>query len=111
MATDASSVLSDDLSDYDVISNPGQRSVESSIADLDHIPALVPSEPAISHAAREQFYTASLSAENIQAYVRKALCLPPSPNVEGQPSRTGNGCDNRTLRVYVDGIFDGFNTG
>jgi hypothetical protein len=35
---DSSSVLSDE--DYDLISNPGQRSLESSITDLHHIPAL-----------------------------------------------------------------------
>jgi len=107
---DASSALSD-LSDYDVISNSEHRSIESSIADLDHIPAQVPSEPAISQAARESFFTASLSAKAIQAYVRKALGLGVDTNADEENSCMSNGAQNKTMRIYIDGSFDVFNAG
>jgi cytidyltransferase-like protein len=92
---DNSSVLSDE--DYDVISNPGQRSLESSIADLHHIPALTTHELPPSDAARERLSTVALSPVDIQAYVQNAL----SASGVGKYPR-----DNITLRVYVDGVFD-----
>lgn len=92
---DSSSVLSDE--DYDVISNPGQRSLESSIADLHHIPALNTYELPPSDAARERLSTVALSPVDIQAYVQNAL----NASSAGKYPR-----DNITLRVYVDGIFD-----
>lgn len=92
---DSSSVLSDE--DYDVISNPGQRSLESSIADLHHIPALTTYELPPSDAARERFSTVVLSSVEIQAYVQSAL----NASSAGKYPR-----DHITLRVYVDGIFD-----
>lgn len=92
---DSSSVLSDE--DYDVISNPSQRSLESSIADLHHIPALTTYELPPSEAARERLSTVALSPVDIQAYVQNALNV---SSVGIYPR------DNRTLRVYVDGIFD-----
>lgn len=92
---DNSSVLSDE--DYDVISNPGQRSLESSIADLHHIPALTTHELAPSDAARERLSTVALSPVDIQTYVQNAL----DASGAGKYPR-----DNRTLRVYVDGVFD-----
>ncbi|KAJ7672693.1 hypothetical protein B0H17DRAFT_1084280 [Mycena rosella] len=84
MAMDDASVLSDD-SDYDMI---------TSIADLRA--AVIP-EPPPSQAAREAFNSCYLSPDDIQAFVQATLGL-------GFPaSRT------RTKRIYVDGIFDGFN--
>ena len=102
-------MLSDDLSDYDVISDAGHASADSSLADFDHIPAQVPAEPAIPQAARDHFYTASLSPANVQAYVRKALGL----NGVGCETPPANGHDvqNKTMRVYVDGVFDVFDVG
>jgi cytidyltransferase-like protein len=92
---DSSFILSDD--DYDVISNPGQRSLESSIADLHHIPSLTTYELPPSDAARERLSAVALSPVDIQAYVRNALNV----SSAGKYPR-----DNRTLRVYVDGVFD-----
>lgn len=92
---DSSSVLSDE--DYDVISNPGQRSLESSIADLHHIPALTTYELPPSDAAKERLSTVTLSPVDIQAYVQNAL----TASSAGKFPR-----NNITLRVYVDGVFD-----
>lgn len=92
---DSSSVLSDE--DYDVISNPGQRSLESSIADLHHIPALTTYELPPSDAAKERLSTVALSPVDIQAYVQNAL----TASNAGKFPR-----NNITLRVYVDGVFD-----
>jgi choline-phosphate cytidylyltransferase len=100
---DASSVLSDD--DYDVVSNPGQRSLESSIADYGHIPGQTVHEPAPSQTARDKFETISWTAADVQANVRRALGV--SSLVESSESPTRDG----TIRVYVDGIFDAFNAG
>lgn len=92
---DSSSVLSDE--DYDVISNPGQRSLESSIADLHHIPALTTYELPPSDVARERLSAVTLSPVDIQGYVQKAL----NASSAGKYPR-----DNITRRVYVDGVFD-----
>ncbi|KAG1746667.1 uncharacterized protein EDB91DRAFT_107590 [Suillus paluster] len=92
---DNSSVLSDE--DYDVISNPGQRSLESSITDLHHIPALTTYELPPSDAAKERLSTVALSPADIQAYVRNAV----DASGVGKYPR-----DNGTVRVYVDGVFD-----
>ncbi|RDB23742.1 Choline-phosphate cytidylyltransferase B [Hypsizygus marmoreus] len=94
----ASSVLSDD--DYDVVSNPSQRSLESSLNDFGHIPVQTVHEPPPSQAARDTYRTASWTAEDIQEYVRRALHVSPPP---GRTSVI-----DRTKRVYVDGAFDGF---
>lgn len=96
---DASSALSDD--DYDVVSNPGQRSLESSMTDFGHIPAQTVHEPPPSQVARDRFQTVSWTAADVQGFVRKALNS--SSPQELSPD------SNRTRRVYVDGIFDGFN--
>ncbi|OSX64269.1 hypothetical protein POSPLADRAFT_1137734 [Postia placenta MAD-698-R-SB12] len=89
----------DDLSDYDVISD-GHRSLESSIADLSHVDVEAADihEPPPPPAARDRFDTVSLSADDIQKYVRKAV-----PSIPGR-RWSGDG----TVRVYVDGIFDPF---
>ncbi|GLB41783.1 putative cytidylyltransferase-like [Lyophyllum shimeji] len=94
----SASALSDD--DYDVVSNPGQRSLESSMTDFGHVPAQTVYEPPPSQAAREKFETVSWTAPEIQAYVRRALDPIPPASVDG-----------RTKRIYVDGSFDGFNAG
>jgi len=94
---EASSVLSDD--DFDIVSNPGQKSLESSIADLDHIPKQEVHEPAPAQAALATFSTVHLTAADIQAYVRESTA----------PVRTAYPTEHRTVRVYVDGMFDMFN--
>lgn len=91
---DSSNVFSDD--EYDVISNPGSRSLESSIADF-HFEAR---EPPAFQDAQDRFETTRWTATEIQLYVRKGLGL--SDIV--QPTSF----DNKRVRVYVDGIFDGF---
>ncbi|EIW58731.1 uncharacterized protein TRAVEDRAFT_168464 [Trametes versicolor FP-101664 SS1] len=89
-STDALSVLStDDLADYDVISD-GPRSMESSIADLGQAPKYAGGEPAPLPSAREKFDTVGLTAEDIQTHVQRSLGAQP---------------DARTWRVYVDGVF------
>lgn len=94
MAMDASSV-SDDFSDYDVISNSG---LDSSLADL----SLAMSEPPPAQAARDRFDTATLSPEDIQKWTRDS---------EGKTKRRSSSADQRTVRVYVDGVFDIFGVG
>ncbi|KAH9888846.1 hypothetical protein C8Q73DRAFT_708399 [Cubamyces lactineus] len=91
---DALSVLStDDLADYDVISD-GPRSLESSIADLGQVTRLAGSEPPPLPSAREKFDTVGLTAEDIQAYVQRSI-----------GAVTSRGDEARTWRVYVDGVF------
>ncbi|KAJ6518734.1 cholinephosphate cytidylyltransferase [Mycena sanguinolenta] len=83
-----SSVLSDD-SDYDIVSP------DNSIADLaGHVVAI--REPPPSEKARETFNTCQLSAPEIQAFVQSSLGL----SIPASPART--------MRIYVDGIFDPF---
>ncbi|KAJ3713014.1 cholinephosphate cytidylyltransferase [Lentinula guzmanii] len=102
---DASSVLSDDLSDYDVVSDPGRHSLESSIADLN---TLAPSsEPPPVQEAYDKFATIRLTANDIQANARASLGLPPTV----QSTIKANKVDNRTKCIYVDGLFDMFNAG
>lgn len=94
------SVLSDD--EFDIVSNPGQRSLESSIADLDHVPKQEVHEPTPTQAALDQFDTVRFTAADIQAYVRKSLDSATGKN-------TAYPLEQRTVRVYVDGVFDMFN--
>ncbi|EGN96609.1 hypothetical protein SERLA73DRAFT_184702 [Serpula lacrymans var. lacrymans S7.3] len=102
---DNCSVMSDE--DYDVISNPGQRSLESSIADLSHIPTQNIYEPPPLRAAKEKFNTARLAASDIQSYVRKGIDATTAGRSAGYPSLA----ESKTVRVYVDGAFDAFNAG
>lgn len=97
----SSSALSDD--DYDVVSNPGQRSLESSMTDFGHVPGRTVYEPPPSQIARDKFETVSWTAPEIQAYVRRALGS--SDSIQS-PS-----ADGISKRLYLDGIFDGFNAG
>lgn len=105
-STYEASVASDDLSDYDVISSGGLRSLESSVDDLalgtrttDGV-----SEPPPAQAAKEKFATATLSAEDVQTYVKKTL----ERTVVSGRSEVW---ERRTVRVYVDGAFDIFHAG
>ncbi|KZT65612.1 hypothetical protein DAEQUDRAFT_746933 [Daedalea quercina L-15889] len=93
----------DDLSDYDVISD-GHQSLESSIADLGHVAggAATIREPAPLQPAQERFDTIALSADDIQSYVQKAV-----PASSSAFKRTADG-ELRTVRLYVDGVFDPF---
>jgi len=94
---DASSVLSaDDLSEYDMMSD-GQRSLESSIADLMERAYEDIREPPPSDAAKQQFLTPTFSAEDIQVYVQRFT------------GGTSLARPDKTIRVYVDGLFDPFN--
>lgn len=98
-----------DESDYDVVSNSGPRSLESSIADFGHLPGTASAvyEPPLLQGARDLFETASLSAVDIQTYVRKAI---DSAGFKGK--RTGFlPHPDETVRIYVDGTFDAFNAG
>ena len=101
---DSASVLSnDDMSEYDIISD-GQQSLESSIADLglaDKAPAAI-YEPAPTSAAENLFGTPTLTAGNIQAYVRANV------NVDPTAARQSEVGSRRPVRVYVDGLFDPF---
>ncbi|TFY63023.1 hypothetical protein EVJ58_g3485 [Rhodofomes roseus] len=101
---DVMSVLSsDDLSDYDVISD-GHQSLESSIADLGHVAggAATLREPAPLPAAQERFDTIALTADDIQDYVQKAV------PAAAPAFKRGSDGELRTVRVYVDGVFDPF---
>ncbi|KAI0629259.1 hypothetical protein C8Q77DRAFT_1142972 [Trametes polyzona] len=92
---DALSFSTEDLADYDVLSD-GLRSLESSIADLDPIAKDAGGEPAPLPTAREKFGdTVGLTAEDIQAYVQRSLGAPPGTRAN----------EKKTWRVYVDGIF------
>ncbi|KAG5653407.1 hypothetical protein H0H81_000694 [Sphagnurus paluster] len=90
---DAPSVLSDD--DYDVVS-----SMESSLNDYGHIATQMVREPPPSKMARDKFESVSWTVDEIQDYTRRSLGV----------SESGSS-SSRTRRVYVDGIFDGFNVG
>jgi choline-phosphate cytidylyltransferase len=112
------SVLSDDgESDYDVVSNPDQdrRDESFSVADLSnsttygHVPVSPVLEPPPTHAAREKLDTVGLSETDIQSFVAKALdSSTPDGTLEREVAIATEG---RTLRVYVDGIFDPWNAG
>jgi len=153
-----SQTLSDDLADYDVISESGGRSLESSLADLntydpseelefpsepharnssnggfdtapatahntvrckDRDPGSNPLNPRVSpmrgnwepeplQPAKDRFETARLTAEQIQDYVAKSLEESHSfPPIYGHgPVLVGK---MGTVRIYVDGLFDGLN--
>lgn len=101
---DPTTVLSDDDDDYDVISNPGHQSLESSVADISRTVF----EPPPTSVALTKFETARFTAEEIQANVRRALDGSSKPRAGERPQLF---VDNKTIRVYVDGTFDIFNVG
>lgn len=99
----------DDLADYDFISD-GQQSLESSIADLGNTERVATDihEPPPTQNARETFYTPALSVEDIHSFVKKGIA---AAGLGYREHENGNGRDfeERIVRVYVDGKFDGFN--
>ena len=124
---DTSSALSDsdDLgSDYDLISHSDHEnehehteqdpdeSASYSVAELSnsttygHIPVFQVVEPPPSQAARKRFDTAGLSAEDVRAYVLRAL---DSYTPGGQVPVGLQSTDVKTVRVYVDGLWDEWN--
>lgn len=90
---DSSHALSDD--DFDVISNPGRGSLDSS---FEHGSFSAVRELPASEEAKDRFETTRWTASDIQAYIQKGLNLtsPPSKNL---------------VRIYVDGSFDMFDIG
>ncbi|KAF9453540.1 hypothetical protein P691DRAFT_719298 [Macrolepiota fuliginosa MF-IS2] len=87
---DTSGTLSDD--DYDVVSNPGDFSLDSGAALL-RAHNLVTWEPRLCPSS-EKFEAAQWTATGIQDYVRRV---------------TGERCiefENKAVRIYVDGSFD-----
>lgn len=93
---DAISVLSDDLADYDIISD-GQRSLESSITDLGGTGCGQKlREPPSTEEAKDIFRTAGSSADEIQDYVQRSL--------------GGTRLKEGVARVYVDGFWDKLQT-
>ena len=101
-----SEAASDDLHDYDVISDTGPGSLDSSIADLAGPPA-PPKEIPPSAAARNAYDTTILSPEDIQTNVQRAL-RGGSRNGARSKSRepVSERETERTIRLYVDGVFD-----
>ncbi|KIY52999.1 hypothetical protein FISHEDRAFT_34147 [Fistulina hepatica ATCC 64428] len=102
---DASSMSGDDLSDYDVIST--QSDLECSLADLQMLAGRQGAdlfEPPPVPAAQRSFPTIGWSARDIQAFVRTALGRYRNENAPAADSL-------RCVRVYVDGLFDGFDVG
>ncbi|KAF5351530.1 hypothetical protein D9758_007232 [Tetrapyrgos nigripes] len=109
------SLSSDELSDYDMISDPGHRSLDSSVADLmlENGPVEI-KEPEPSETALDKFLPARLSPGDIQSFVRGHLGLGATPSVSngnGTVKKQGHsaGSEYRTRRIYVDGIYDMFN--
>ncbi|PPQ75202.1 hypothetical protein CVT24_010118 [Panaeolus cyanescens] len=97
---DTANVLSDD--EYDVISNPGNRSLESSI-DFAHEEYDLVREIPPQKAALHLFETTGWTSNQIQDYVCRGL--------QPKPESQSNGSRKRLIRVYVDGIFDSFDVG
>lgn len=124
---------SDDLGDYDVISDADPRSLESSVADLRlDSPAQHPSaststwvssahpgqsqnrvsrEPRIAEDARRLYETAELTAEDVQAYVQRIVAGPGRALASGTATLGRKSEKDRVMRVYVDGEFDTINVG
>ncbi|KAJ3571815.1 hypothetical protein NP233_g3495 [Leucocoprinus birnbaumii] len=88
--------LSDD--DYDVISNPGDLSLDASVSDL-HARNLTVWEPEPCPASSKKIEATRWTAVQIQEYVSK---------VAGERC---SGFDNKVLRIYVDGSFDPLTAG
>ncbi|TRM65346.1 hypothetical protein BD626DRAFT_488482 [Schizophyllum amplum] len=99
---DASSVL-DDLSDYEVISD---RSLDSSLADLNFHCASASEifEPPPSVAAQERWPTTRWEPEDVREFVRRAL------DASAYSKYNSQDAGRQHVRVYVDGLWDGFNT-
>jgi len=81
--------------DYDLISNPGDFSLEASINDL-HAHNLTVWEPEPCSISSKKIETTKWTASQIQEYVKKHL---------GERYTT---LENKVLRIYLDGSFDSF---
>lgn len=109
--------VSDDLRDYDVISDAGPPSLESSLADFVSTLPSTPREIPPSAEARSRFDTAAMGAEDVQASVQRTV-----RTKSGAGNGNGTGTvrrsmsrdpaeRERTVRVYVDGLFDVLHVG
>lgn len=99
----------DDLVDYDIISDPGRQSLDSSIADFaDFSFRSTLHEVPPSDEAKSAFGTVALSAGDIQDYVSRNLKGVP-PRRDGRSRSRGPNERERSFRVYVDGVFDVLN--
>ena len=85
------------MANYDVISNPG---LESSMADLNLV-LRPPTEPQPTLEAQAKWMTTRLEADDIQTWTQTTL--------GGEKLDPRN--EQRTRRVYVDGVFDIFGVG
>jgi choline-phosphate cytidylyltransferase len=97
-AMDSSNALSDD--DYDVVSNPGRGSLDSSFDEYHDAlgPWTAVRELPAFEEAKDRFETTRWTASDIQAYLHKGLNLTtPAPK--------------KLVRIYVDGPFDTFDVG
>ena len=93
---DSSNALSDD--DYDVISNPGRASLDSSYDEYTLGTWAAARELPAFEEAKDRFETTRWTASDIQAYIYKGLNLTaPAPK--------------KLMRIYVDGSFDMFDVG
>ena len=110
----------DEESDYDLISNPDDESRDQSfsVADLSnsasygHVPVCRIVEPPPSQAAKEHFDTAGLSKTDIQTFVAKTLGFSALSRGEYVSKLLPHMYqEGRTVRVYVDGLFDGWSAG
>lgn len=113
--------VSDDLRDYDIISDAGPPSLESSLADFGSAMPSTPREIPPSAEARSRFDTAAMGAEDVQAAVQRTVR---TKSGAGNGNGNGNGTGTvrrsmsrdpaereRTVRVYVDGVFDVLHVG
>ncbi len=99
----------DDLLDYDVISDPGRLSLDSSIADLTDFSLRVTlHEVPPSAEANSTFETVALTANDIQDYVSRNIRARGSSTRrrDGRSRSRGPQERERTYRIYVDGVFD-----
>jgi choline-phosphate cytidylyltransferase len=111
-------IPNDSDSDYDLISNPDpDHEVRDddpfSVADLSnsvtysHVPVGPVFEPPPLNGAQETFHTVGLSRTDIQSYVANAL----NSSTPGGILSDVITAEGRTVRVYVDGLFDGWHIG
>jgi hypothetical protein len=96
----------DSDADYDVVSASGLSSSLASLPPPSAPPPVIEPEPSAD--ALSRFATTTLSAEDVRAYVKRAL-LARSGLDESELARLDR--PGRTVRVYVDGSFDVLHAG